>query len=200
MNTRQEERQPVRFDQPRLRLIDGARGSDFDPWRGELGVWNREWTPGEHGGPTFITETAHVDVVNRQSGFYRLRIFVGGSRTITDRAVVESRIKALPCSAIVLTSRTHGTSAAIRDSARQRGLHLEVWTAMSDRYLTATDAYFARDEEMIRTADQVIAFWDGRSTGTAHELAYARKLARPIELVLVNPDTSLDPFPGGEAA
>lgn len=199
MNTRQE-RRPARFDQPRLRLIDGERGSDFDPRVREPDVWKREWTPGEHGGASFITETAHVDVVNRQPGTHRLRIFVGGSRTITDRAVIESRINALPGSAIVLTSRTHGASAAIRDAAMARGLQLEVWTAMSDRYVTAADAYFARDEEMIRTADLVLTFWDGRSAGTAHELAYARKLAKPIELVLVNRGPLLDPFPGGEAA
>src|SRR5207302_2038113 len=110
--------------------------------------------------------------------------------------------RSLPGSAIVLTSRTHGASAAIRDAVRVRGLQLEVWSAMSDRYLTATDAYFARDEEMIRTADQVLAFWDGGSAGTAHELAYAWKLARPIGLVLIKPDQSVDPFPfpGGDAA
>ena len=167
---------------------------------GRLDVGNREWTPGEHGGPSFTTETAHVDVVNRQPGRHRLRIFVGGSRTITARAVIDSQIKALPGSAIVLTSRTHGASAAIRDAAIQRGLQLEVWTAFTDRYLTAEDAYFARDEEMIQSADRVLAFWDGESAGTSHELAYATKLAKPIGVVLVNRGLSPDRFPGGDAA
>jgi len=80
------------------------------------------------------------------------------------------------------------------------GLRLEVWTAMTDRYQTAEEAYFARDEEMIRSADQVLAFWDGESAGTAHELAYARRLSKPIDLVLVKLGSALGRYPGGDAA
>ena len=183
---------------PRLRVIDGTRGPNSDP-RQVTTIWNREWTPGEHGGFAFTTETALVDVVNPQPARY-LRVFAGGSRTIGDRRVIDSKISALPRSAVILTSRTHGASAAIRDAAMRRGLRLEVWTAMTDRYARAEDAYFARDEEMIRSADGVLAFWDGKSAGTAHELTYARTLAKPIDLVLVNRGPSRDRYPGGDAA
>ena len=71
---------------------------------------------------------------------------------------------------------------------------------MTDRYPTAEEAYFARDEEMIRWADRVLAFWDGKSAGTAHELTYARRLAKPIDLLLVNRDPSRDRYSGGDAA
>src|SRR5450756_1465216 len=128
---------------PRLRVIDGTRGPDSDPCVigpqqplfpiGNRHVWNREWKQGEHGGPWFTSETAHVDVVNSRP-IQRPRIFAGGSRTITDRAVIDSKIKALPRTAIVLTSRTHGASAAIRDAVMRRGLQLEVWTAITDRH------------------------------------------------------------------
>jgi hypothetical protein len=40
---------------------------------------------------------------------------------------------------------------------------MEVWTARLDRFPNKEAAYFARDEEMIRSADRVIAFWDGCS-------------------------------------
>jgi len=177
---------------PRLRVIDGTRGPNSDPHRVTT-IWNREWTPGEHGGFAFTTETARVDVVNPQPDRH-LRVFAGGSRSIGDRVVIDAKIKALPRCAVILTSRTHGASAAIRDATMRCGLRLEVWTAMTDRYPTAEDAYFARDEEMIRSADRVLAFWDGESAGTAHELTYARRLSRPIDLVLV------ERGPGGDAA
>jgi nucleoside 2-deoxyribosyltransferase len=61
---------------------------------------------------------------------------------------------------------------------------MQVWTARLDKFRTKDAAYFARDEEMIRSADRVIEFWDGRSTGTSHELDYARKLGKPVELAL----------------
>jgi nucleoside 2-deoxyribosyltransferase len=106
----------------------------------------------------------------------------------------------MPRCAVILTSPTHGASAGIRDAAMRRGLRLEVWTAMTDRYPTAEDAYFARDEEMIRSADLVLAFWDGESAGTAHELTYARTLSKPIDLVLVNRSPSPSRYLGGDAA
>jgi hypothetical protein len=162
-------------------------------------IWNRDWTSGEHGGFAFTTETARVDVVNPQPARH-LRVFAGGSRNIGDRAVIDAKIKALPRCAVILTSRTHGASAAIRDATMRCGLRLEVWTAMTDRYPTAEDAYFARDEEMIRSADRVLAFWDGESAGTAHELTYARTLSKPIDLVLVNRSPSPNRYPGGDAA
>jgi hypothetical protein len=183
---------------PRLRVIDGTRGPNSDPGQVTT-IWNREWTPGEHGGFAFTTETARVDVVNPQPARY-VRVFAGGSRTIGDRELIDSKLKALPRYAVVLTSRTRGASAAIRDAAMSCGLRLEVWTAMTDRYASAEDAYFARDEEMIRSADRVLAFWDGESAGTAHELTYARRLAMPIDLVLVERGPAPGRYPGGDAA
>ena len=183
---------------PRLHVITETRGPNSDPHLGES-VWNREWTPGEHGGFAFSSETARVDVVDPQPTGH-LRIFAGGSRSIADRVLIDSKIKALPRWAVILTSRAHGASAAIRDATMRFGLRLEVWTAMTDRYATAEAAYFARDEEMIRSADRVLAFWDGESAGTAHELSYARSLSKPVDLVLVNRGPSPDRYPGGDAA
>jgi hypothetical protein len=187
-----------RYGRPRLQVIKGVRGSNSDPHL-LTPSWNREWTAGEHGGFAFATETARVDVVNPQRPRH-LRVFAGGSRTIADRELIESKLKALPRSAVILTSRTSGVSAAVRDATIRLGLRLEVWTAMTDRYLTAADAYFARDEEMIRSADRVLAFWDGESAGTGHELTYARSLSKPIDLVLVNRGEAPNRNPGGDAA
>ena len=183
---------------PRLEVVNGMRGPNSDP-RLAIPIWNREWTPGEHRGFAFSTETARVDVVVPQPTRHP-RIFAGGSRTIDDRELIDAKLKALPRCAVILTSRTRGASAAVRDATIRRGLRLEVWTAMTDRYPTAQDAYFARDEEMISSADRVLAFWDGESAGTAHELTYARRLAKPIDLVLVNRGPSRDRYPGGDAA
>ena len=76
-----------------------------------------------------------------------------------------------------------------------------------EEFPTEEAAYFARDEELIRSADRVIEFWDGKSAGTAHELEYARALGKPVELILLPLDNrqSLtrnrpDRFPGGDAA
>src|SRR2546430_2666957 len=132
---------------PYLVVIRGNRGAESDP-RLTAGSWNREWTRGEHGGDAFTTATAYVDVVNprRVSG---IRVFVGGSRTVTHRDAIASRIDELPDDVVLLTSRTCGASAAARRAALARGLQLEVWSALTDRFASNEDAYFARDEELI---------------------------------------------------
>ena len=165
-----------------LRVLQGGLGSDSDPRPTGPQSWNREWVQGEHGGITFTTDTARVDVVNPKPRA-GARIFIGGSRTFSDRTAIADRISQLPRDAVVLTSRTHGASAGVRDAVQDRGLQMEVWTARLGRFSTVEAAYFARDEEMIRSADRVIAFWDGCSPGTVHELDYAERIGKPVELL-----------------
>ncbi len=93
---------------PRLQVVNGMRGPNSDP-RLAIPIWNREWTPGEHRGFAFSTETARVDVVDPQPTRHP-RIFAGGSRTIDDRELIDAKLKALPRCAVILTSRTHGAS------------------------------------------------------------------------------------------
>ena len=131
---------------------------------------------------------------------------MGGSRTVADRATIACKISQLPRDAVVLTSRTHGASAAARDTACDQRLQLQVWTARVAEFPTKEAAYFARDEELIRSADRVTEFWDGKSPGTAHELEFATKLGKPVDLVVLPIDQPRqssrprDPYPGGDAA
>jgi hypothetical protein len=163
-------------------LPSGGVRLDSDPRRRDFQAWNREWTALQQRGTAFRTETASVDLVNPTST-HGTRFFIGGSRTFSDRFAVAERLSQLPWDAIVLTSPTYGASAAVRDVVLDQGLQMEVWTAQVDRFPTREAAYFARDEEMIRSADRVIAFWDGSSSGTAHELEYARQIGKPVELL-----------------
>src|SRR5438105_15297500 len=112
-----------RYCRPRLQVVRG-RGPNSDPQL-LTPIWNREWTAGEHGGFAFTTETARVDVVNPQP-VRHLRVFAGGSRTIVDRGLIDSKIKALPPYAVILTSRTHGASAAVRRAAMRPRVRREV--------------------------------------------------------------------------
>ena len=164
-------------------MLQGWVGLDSDPRPRDTQDWNHEWAPRQHRGITFSTATAHVDVVNPKSTDGGTRIFMGGSRTFSDLVAVTERLSDLPWDAIVLTSPTYGASAAVREAALDQGLQMEVWTAQVDRFPTEEDAYFARDEEMIRSADRVIAFWDGSSSGTAHELDYAKRIGKPVEVL-----------------
>src|SRR5258708_32060205 len=97
---------------PRLRVIKGTRGPNSDP-HPVTTILNREWTPGEHGGFAFTTESVRVVVVNPYRALH-LRDFAGGIRTIADLVGIVLIIKAMPCCAVILTSRAHVASAVIR--------------------------------------------------------------------------------------
>ncbi len=42
-----------------------------------------------------------------------------------------------------------------------------------------------RDRRIVELADLVVAFWDGRSSGTAYTVKYARKLGKPVKIWLL---------------
>lgn len=42
-----------------------------------------------------------------------------------------------------------------------------------------------RNAEIVRYADKVFAFWDGKSPGTENTIALTRKAGKPIEVVLL---------------
>lgn len=46
-------------------------------------------------------------------------------------------------------------------------------------------AGYARNLQIIERADIIIAFWDGKSPGTAHTISEARKAGKPVEIVAV---------------
>lgn len=154
-------------------------------------AWDREWVQGEHGGASYTTPTAIVDVVNPSANPDAERIFVGGSRGVKDLESIMARVAGLPQDSILVTSRTFGASAAIRKAALDTGRPMEVWTARFDQFPTHEAAYFARDEEMIRSANRIVEFWDGTSKGTAHEIEYARQLGKDIDLIRVDPASAL---------
>src|SRR6266851_5176027 len=151
--------------------------------------WNRDWVAGEHGGESFKTTDAIVDVFNPQH-IKVGKVFVGVSRGFADQDAVTTKIAALQKGLIVLVSPTHGATAAVRKAALELGLEMHIYTARFEKYPTAEAAYFARDEEMIRDADRVILFWNGCSPGTGHEVAYARGIGKPIEIFMIDQGTS----------
>lgn len=47
-------------------------------------------------------------------------------------------------------------------------------------------AGFIRNQDIINAADRVLAFWDGTSKGTAHDIALAQQAGKP--LLIIYPD------------
>ena len=43
-----------------------------------------------------------------------------------------------------------------------------------------------RNDIIINEADKIIAFWNGKSTGTKYVINRAKKLNKPLEIILID--------------
>ena len=44
-------------------------------------------------------------------------------------------------------------------------------------------AFHRRDRKIAEDCDSLLAFWDGRSSGTRYTISYARFIGKPVEVV-----------------
>ncbi len=91
----------------------------------------------------------------------------------------------------ILSGHCAGVDQMAERYAQQQGLALEIFSADWSRYGRAAGP--KRNKEMAMQADMVIAFWDGRSKGTASLLQYAQKLGKKTENI-ENPKVQLRAF------
>ena len=113
------------------------------------------------------------------------RIIVCGSRDFNDKKTVFDMLDVLretfrecPTDDEIVTGGARGADAFAADYAKERGLELTVFPANWKRYGRAAGPI--RNREMLDYAMQtikplVIAFWDGRSRGTAQMLELAKQ-------------------------
>jgi hypothetical protein len=108
---------------------------------------------------------------------------VCGSRRWHDRAAVVARLVSLPSDATVVHGGAKGADRIAHQEAQKLGLLVEVYEPAYDIH-SAKRAPLIRNEAMAALgADLCIAFWDGRSTGTAHMIEQARKRGIPVDVV-----------------
>lgn len=112
-----------------------------------------------------------------------MRVIVCGSRKWHDRGRIASRLFDLPPDSIVVQGGAQGADRIAKQEAEKLGLvveeHRAEWGSLGKR------AGLIRNTLMASLgADLCIAFWDGRSTGTAHMMEQAKAHGIPVEVVL----------------
>ena len=107
-----------------------------------------------------------------------------GSRRWSDRKAIIDRLADLPDpgSVTIVHGNAQGADRIAHQEAQKLGLLVEPhpadWGGLGKR------AGLVRNTLMAALgADLCIAFWDGRSTGTAHMIEQARSRGIPVEIV-----------------
>jgi hypothetical protein len=56
----------------------------------------------------------------------------------------------------------------------------ECYPALWDVY--GKSAGYRRNADIVKAADRIVAFWDGKSSGTKHTIKLAKQAGKPVEI------------------
>lgn len=121
-----------------------------------------------------------------------MKVAVVGSRGFPDHEIAWSRLSALAAGADDLefvSGGADGPDSWAEDVAHAYGVPIHVirprWQ-QNGHYNPR--AGFERNEEIIREADWVIAFWDGKSRGTKNDIELALRYHKHLEVIFPEVD------------
>jgi hypothetical protein len=121
--------------------------------------------------------------MNPSSG--QIKLAVIGSRSFADKDLLfqvmdrnRHRIQ------LIVSGGAKGADALAQEWAHSRGVPCQVfhpkWQDEHGRF--DRSAGFKRNVDVIRNADEVLAFWDGQSPGTKHAIELARKRSKAVQI------------------
>lgn len=140
------------------------------------------------------------------SGSSSPRVAIVGSRDFPDLSRIRRFVQSLAAKhpdATLVSGGARGADQTAESYARREGLSVlsfrpvelanttfgilrchDPWEAelLDARYSTYGQACYARNILIVEQADQVVAFWDGKSKGTDHTLTIARTAGRPVHV------------------
>ena len=124
----------------------------------------------------------------------KFRLAVFGSRTLTGEAVIDAILRSvdeLHATELVTAGEPHGVCEVARNAARELPLPLKLH--FLDKMHRERGAWHWRSVHVYEDCDHVLLIHDGRSQGTANELALAIKMGIPytylkLEATVADPD------------
>lgn len=108
------------------------------------------------------------------------RVIIAGGRLFNDYTYLKESmdylLQNINDEIIVVCGKARGADALGERYAKERGYTVHYFPADWNRYGKA--AGYIRNEEMAKSADALVAFWDGKSRGTKNmiEIAHQNKL------------------------
>lgn len=120
------------------------------------------------------------------------RIAIVGSRPFPDPQFntriclqVYAYVSNLPKDTVIVSGGAGGVDSYAAKAAKYYGLpepivHLPKWKNRDGSFNKA--AGFERNALIVRDADEVVAFWDGKSKGTANTIRVAQHADKPVSI------------------
>ena len=109
-----------------------------------------------------------------------MRVAIVGSRNMT----VENLEYYLPVGVTeIVSGGAKGVDACAQKYAEQKRLLFSEFRPDYSRYRRA--APLKRNEQIVKYADVVIAFWDGESKGTKYTIDYCQKCGKELKVIFL---------------
>lgn len=107
-----------------------------------------------------------------------MNIAIVGSRDFPDWGMVTDYVDRLPKSWTIVSGAARGVDSVAAKAARLRGMAVKEFPAEWERL--GRGAGEIRNTDIINAADLVVAFWDGKSTGTKDSIDKAKVQNKPL--------------------
>lgn len=109
-----------------------------------------------------------------------MKIAIIGSRNLH----VENLGQYLPQNvAEIVSGGAKGIDTDAENYANQQGLKMTVFLPDYSKY--GRGAPIVRNKQIVDYADEVLAFWDGKSKGTASVIEYCRKKDKTVTVIII---------------
>ena len=108
-------------------------------------------------------------------------IAIVGSREYPSPAPIEAYVAELPVGTVIVSGGARGVDSWAAEAARAHGLKVTEFLADWERH--GRGAGPKRNAEIVEAADELVAFWDGRSRGTLNSVALAVRKGIPASVI-----------------
>ena len=113
-----------------------------------------------------------------------MRVIIAGGRDFNDYQLLKDKVNYYMSNAsdvTVICGEANGADSLGKRLAKENGWSVKSFHAKWDLY--GKSAGYIRNKEMADNTDVLIAFWDGKSKGTANMIEIAKKKGIPIRVV-----------------
>lgn len=107
-----------------------------------------------------------------------MKTIIAGSRTVQDSKNIYRLLDTHTEITEVVSGLAKGPDTIGKHWAEEKGIPIKEFPA--DWETHGKKAGYLRNIEMGDYADQLIAFWDGKSKGTLHMITYMKSLNKPV--------------------
>jgi hypothetical protein len=112
-----------------------------------------------------------------------MRLAVVGSHDFHDYSRLKHTLDNMENISMLLSGGAKGADSLAEIYAREKNIELKRLVPDWSTYGRA--AGMIRNKDIVAEAEQVVAFWDGKSKGTKHSIELAKKIGVPVLVVNV---------------